>query len=145
MVRPATRILAFAVLSFGLAACGERPAGQVSEAAPAASAAPPTAAPAPTPAQPSYVGRWAVSLAACQTGGWEFRKDSVGTAGEVSCEFRKVTPKADGYAIDAQCTAQAPPELKSFTLTFAGVGPAETMTVAGGPWSGPVALVRCPP
>ena len=42
-------------------------------------------------------------------------------------------------------TTQAPPELKSFTLTFAGVGPAETMTVAGGPWGAPVALVRCPP
>lgn len=123
-----------------LAGCGE-------QRAPAASARPaePVGVAPPTAAAPDYVGRWAVSLAGCQTGGWEFRKDSLGTAGEVSCQFRKVTQRPDGYAIDAECTAQAPPELKSFTLSFAGVGPAQTMTVAGGPWSGPVALVRCPP
>lgn len=123
-----------------LAACSEEPRAPAAAPAPAAPAAVP-----PTQATPSYVGRWAVSLAACQTGGWEFKRDSVGTAGEVSCQFRKVTPAAHGYAIDAECTAQAPPELKSFTLVFSGVGLAETMTVAGGPWSGPVALVRCPP
>ena len=135
------------LVPLALAACGEQVAPAASQVAPAAPApaAPVPAPPATTPAQPSYVGRWAVSLAGCQAGAWEFRKDSVGTAGEVSCQFDKVTPTAAGYAIDAQCTAQAPPELQSFTLTFAGVGPAETMTVAGGPWSGPVALVRCPP
>ena len=125
--------------AMALAACSE----QVER--PAAAAQPPPPPPAPTATAPSYEGRWAVSLAACQDGGWEFTKDRVGTAGEVSCEFERVTPNATGYAIDAQCTAQAPSELKSFTLTFAGVGPAETMTVAGGPWSAPVALIRCPP
>lgn len=123
-----------------LAGCGE----ERGAAAPARPAEPVVVTP-PTTAAPDYVGRWAVSLAGCQTGGWEFRKDSLGTAGEVSCQFKKVTQRPDGYAIDAQCTAQAPPELKSFTLSFAGVGPAQTMTVDGGPWSGPVALVRCPP
>lgn len=139
------RALGLLLLPAALVACSE-PAAPPSQAAPAPAPAPtPPAAPAPTTAQPSYVGRWAVSLAACQAGGWEFTKDSVGTAGEVSCQFDKVTPRAGGYAIDAQCTAQAPPELRSFTLAFAGVGPAETMTVAGGPWDGPVTLVRCPP
>lgn len=126
-------------MAMALVACSE----QVER--PAAAAQPPAPPPAPTATAPSYEGRWAVSLAACQDGGWEFTKDRVGTAGEVSCEFQRVTPNATGYAIDAQCTAQAPPELKNFTLTFAGVGPAETMTVAGGPWSAPVALIRCPP
>ena len=126
-------------MAMALVACSE----QVER--PAAAAQPPAPRPEPTATAPSYEGRWAVSLAACQDGGWEFTKDRVGTAGEVSCEFQRVTPNATGYAIDAQCTAQAPPELKSFTLTFAGVGPAETMTVAGGPWSAPVALIRCPP
>lgn len=126
-------------MAMALAACSE----QVER--PAAATQPPVPPPAPTATAPSYEGRWAVSLAACQDGGWEFTKDRVGTAGEVSCEFERVTPNSNGYAIDAQCTAQAPPELKSFTLTFAGVGPAETMTVAGGPWSAPVALIRCPP
>jgi hypothetical protein len=126
-------------MAMALAACSE----QVER--PAAAAQPPAPPPAPNATAPSYEGRWAVSLAACQDGGWEFAKNRVGTAGEVSCEFERVTPNATGYAIEAQCTAQAPPELKSFTLTLAGVGPAETMTVAGGPWSAPVALVRCPP
>ena len=128
-------------MTLALAACSEQ-AERPTTVAPAAAQQPPAP---PAAAAPSYEGRWAVSLAACQDGGWEFTKDRVGTAGEVSCEFERVTPNATGYAIDAQCTAQAPPELKSFTLTFAGVGPAETMTVAGGPWSAPVALIRCPP
>lgn len=128
-------------MALALAGCSEQ-AERPATVAPAAAQQPPAP---PAAAAPSYEGRWAVSLAACQDGGWEFTKDRVGTAGEVSCEFERVTPTAAGYAIDAQCTAQAPPELKSFTLTFAGVGPAETMTVAGGPWGAPVALVRCPP
>lgn len=127
----------FAVLSLVallLFACGEP-------------SAPPNPTPSvdPTPATAPYVGRWAVSLAGCQNGAWEFAKDSVGAAGEVSCVFKKVTPGPSGYAVEAECTAQAPPELTSFTLAFSGVGPAERMTVAGGPWSGPVALIRCPP
>lgn len=129
-------------MAMAIAACSEQ-AERPATVAPAVTQ--PPAEPPPAAAAPSYEGRWAVALAACQDGGWEFTKDRVGTAGEVSCEFKRVTPTAAGYAIDAQCTAQAPPELKSFTLTFAGVGPAETMTVAGGPWSAPVALVRCPP
>lgn len=128
-------------MTLALAACSEQ-AERPTTVAPAAAQQPPAP---PAAAAPSYEGRWAVSLAACQDGGWEFTKDRVGTAGEVSCEFERVMPTAAGYAIDAQCTAQAPPELKSFTLSFAGVGPAETMTVAGGPWGAPVALVRCPP
>jgi hypothetical protein len=132
-----------AALVLTLAACSEQPAEQ---AQPAQSPPPPTAPAAPlTPQPPSYVGRWAVSLAACQNGAWEFTRDRVGTAGEVSCQFDKVTPNPSGYAIEAQCVAQAPPELQSFTLAFTGVGPAETMTITGGPWSGPITLVRCPP
>lgn len=129
------------VAALTLAACSEQPAQQAQTPPPAT--APPTAPPTPQP--PSYVGRWAVSLAACQNGAWEFAKDRVGTAGEVSCQFDKVTPNPSGYAIEAQCVAQAPPELQSFTLAFTGVGPAETMTITGGPWSGPITLVRCPP
>ena len=85
--------------AMALAACSE----QVER--PAAAAQPPPPPPAPATTAPSYEGRWAVSLAACQDGGWEFTKDRVGTAGEVSCEFERVTPNATGYAIDAQCTA----------------------------------------
>ncbi len=142
-MKPETHRWALALASAAaalVAGCSEeRPPAAPARPAASAAVTPPTAN------TPDYVGRWAVSLAGCQTGGWEFRKDSLGTAGEVSCQFKKVTQRPDGYAIDAQCAAQAPPELKSFTLSFAGVGPAQTMTVDGGPWSGPVALVRCPP
>ena len=136
VIRPLAVLAALTVV-----ACSEQPAE------PAAQAPPPSApsVPAAQPTLPSYVGRWAVSLAACQNGAWEFAKDKVGTAGEVSCQFDKVTPQASGYAIEAPCIAQAPPELQSFTLAFTGVGPAETMTITGGPWSGPINLVRCPP
>ncbi|HEY9236214.1 MULTISPECIES: hypothetical protein [Phenylobacterium] len=130
-----------------LAGCGQetRTASATPAPVPAPVPAPAPAVAPPTATRPDYVGHWAVSLAGCQAGGWDFRRDSVGTAGEVSCAFKKVTPTTEGYAIDAECTAQAPPELKSFTLVFSGVGPAETMTVAGGPWGSPVALIRCPP
>lgn len=120
------------LLLLALAACGERKEAVV--AAVAVQAAP----------HSSYVGRWAVSLAACQAGAWEFAKDRVGTAGEAACTFAKVAPTPAGYTVQAECTAQGPPTPQTFTLTFAGVGAAETMTVAGGPWRDPVALVRCP-
>ena len=92
----------------------------------------------------SFVGRRAVSLAGCQAGSWDFQRDRLATAGEVACTFAKVTPTPAGYTIQAECVAQGPSQPQSFTLTFSGVGAAETMTVAGGPWTGPIALLRCP-
>lgn len=123
---------ALLLLFLPLAACGE---GRDAVVAPAA------VKPA---AHSSYVGRWAVSLAGCQAGAWDFRKDRLATAGEVACTFAKVAPTPAGYTVQAECVAQGPRQPQSFTLTFSGVGAAETMTVAGGPWTGPIALVRCP-
>ena len=127
-----SRPVACLALLLSLAACGERQAAVVAPVA------------VKTAPHSSYVGRWAVSLAGCQADAWEFAKDRLSTAGEVACTFAKVAPTPAGYTVQAECAAQGPQTPQTFTLTFAGVGAAETMTVTGGPWSGPVALVRCP-
>lgn len=132
-----------------LAACGREAADP---GTPAVAPEPPTAAgPAPTTAvtsdvpQPApYVGRWAATAALCAHGAWMFEPGRVATAGEVSCDFTTVRPQGAGYQISAKCLSEGTAEPQVFQLALAGAGPAQSMTVTGGPWAGPTTLVRCP-
>ena len=131
-----------------LTACGEPSAPETPAPEPAAAPAPidPTPAAAPTapgepPARPRYAGRWAASEALCADGAWTFRRDSLSTAGEVSCDFEGVAVLDDGYEIAARCVAESPPRPARIHLTF---GPGEqTMIVSGGPFASPPPLIRC--
>ncbi|WP_421930972.1 hypothetical protein [Phenylobacterium sp.] len=122
-----------------LAACGRKAEGPPP---PPPIGAPPPAPPKPAPVPASYIGRWAASADLCAKGAWLFEADKVSTAGEVSCAFKSVSPTATGYSIDAMCSAEGPPEAKTFTLTFPSANP-PAMTVAGGPWGAPVTLRLC--
>jgi hypothetical protein len=131
---------AFTVLAvLSLAACGRKAEGPPP---PPPIGGPPPAPPKPLPPPASYIGRWAASAELCATGAWVFEADKVSTAGEVGCQFGSVSPTPTGYVINASCTAQAPPQAKTFTLTMLG-GTPPAMTVAGGPWSAPVTLHLC--
>jgi len=142
MTRSAACMSLLAVV-FGVAACEERGADPPVPPAVTAPSADQAPAAETAGATPRYVGRWASEPANCAAGAWTFEARRVATAGEVSCDFEKVSPTAAGYRVAAQCIAQAPPEPQTFTLTFEGPADAERMIVAGGPWSGPISLVRC--
>lgn len=124
-----------------LAACSdERPPASGQGPAPAPGATAPA-----RPAEPaSYVGRWAARPELCQAGAWTFEPGGVTTAGEVACDFQEVAPEASGWRVKATCVAQAPPQAHDFSLTLTDPAPPQSMTVTGGPWDGPVTLVRCP-
>jgi len=105
-----------------------------------------TPAPAAEPAfqPPSFVGRWAAEPKLCAAGAWVFRTDGVSTAGEVSCAFRRVEPSASGYRIQAACTHEGSQSDTEIGLSLTDPAPPQSMTVEGGPWSGPITLQRCP-
>ncbi|WP_340644113.1 hypothetical protein [Phenylobacterium sp.] len=103
---------------------------------------PPPAPPAPAPTQASFIGRWAATADLCAKGAWMFEADRLSTAGEVGCVFKTVTSVGSGYRIEALCTAQAPPEPQTFTLTMLPANP-PAMTVMGGPWRAPITLHLC--
>lgn len=135
--------MSLVAIAFGLSACDARDAAQPvprGEVAPPATRPPAVAASESTP---RYVGRWASEPANCAAGAWRFEARRLATAGEVSCDFDEVSATPGGYRISARCIAQAPPERQTFSLTFEGPPDAQRMTVAGGPWSGPISLVRC--
>ena len=130
------------------AACGREEAREL--APDGSAAAPPSAAVAPeqaqaasTPGPDVYVGRWAAQPNLCASGAWVFAADRLTTAGEVSCTFSEVERTQAGWEIAARCTAQAPAEDATITLTLTDPAPPETMTVSGGPFTS-VTLRRCP-
>jgi len=61
---------------------------------------------APEGAAARYVGRWAANEALCRDGAWRFEERHLATAGEVSCDFDRVTHVAGGYDIHARCLAE---------------------------------------
>jgi hypothetical protein len=97
--------------------------------------------PPPSETAPRYVGLWAAAAEGCSDPAWRFEEDRVTTRGEVSCEFRSVTPTDRGYDIQASCTAEAPPAPYEIQLSFAES--ARAMMIAGGPWQSGTALVFC--
>lgn len=121
--------------ALALAACGP----------PATDAAPTGEPTAPAAEAARYVGRWAARPELCRDGAWRFEARRVATAGEVTCDFDRVSPTASGYEIEARCTAEGASSPQTFTLTMTDPAAPETMTVAGGPWSGATTLALCPP
>jgi len=145
------------LLALGLlAACGrqhssadhadDRAASQpapVAVSAPKASPDVPGTALPPADAKLRYIGRWAARLDLCRAGAWRFTARRLSTAGEVSCDFDHVGPIPGGYAIDATCTAEAPPVKDHFTLRFAES--ARAMLVAGSKVLADTGLIWCGP
>lgn len=134
-------------LCLAVAGCGQEAPGPdrtATEPAPAAGPAPTTALTADVPQPAPYVGRWAATAALCADGAWMFEPGRVATAGEVSCDFTTVTPQGAGYQVSAKCLSEGAAEPQTFQLAMAGAGSARSMTVTGGPWAGPITLMRCP-
>jgi hypothetical protein len=140
------------LLAFMLAACERAapppeaaqesaPAAGVQAAGPQPAAGKPGSSLPPRSAPYRYVGRWAVSEAACQHEAWKFEERKLVTAGEVACTFDRVERTAAGYDIAATCTAEAPPAGYHLVLAFAES--ARAMLVQGGPFGGPVGLIWC--
>jgi len=103
----------------------------------------PNTLPPPSADTPRYVGLWAASADGCADPAWRFEERGVSTQGEVSCSFTNVSIVETGYAIDATCTAEAPPAPYRIQLSFAES--ARAMMITGGPWDSPPALVYCAP
>lgn len=136
---------AFAAALMGLSACGDAvpdaPLTPAPEPVPVPAAGPPEPPPA---AKPGFVGRWAASPELCEAGAWSFEEQRVSTAGEVSCEFGAVMRTPTGYDVQAQCVAEAPAQPYTFSLALEDAPTPSSMTVTGGPWGGPITLMRCP-
>jgi len=135
---------AAAAISVAMIACTEpaepepdpEAAAQIGEAEPL-----PHSLPAPSETTPRYVGLWATTAEGCPEPAWRFEANRISTRGEVSCEFQNVAMTERGYDIQAQCTAQAPPEAHTIQLSFAES--ARAMMISGGPWQSGTALVYC--
>ena len=56
-----------------------------------------------------FVGDWAANAGACETAAWKFTDTMVSTPAGSTCSFNKVEEVAEGYDIEATCTAEAPP------------------------------------
>jgi hypothetical protein len=95
---------------------------------------------APEGAPARYVGRWAANEGLCRDGAWRFEERHLATAGEVSCDFARVTHVADGYDVQAQCLAEGSRSDEVIKIRFAEASGA--MSVASKTFS-PIALIRC--
>ncbi|MGE0739866.1 MAG: hypothetical protein AB7O98_00880 [Hyphomonadaceae bacterium] len=140
------RRAAVAVVSVALIACAD-PAEPEPDPEAAAEVGPAESIgrtlPAPSEETPRYVGSWAASAEMCRQPAWLFSARELSTLGEVSCTFDDVALTNTGYAIQATCTAQAPPERSLIQLSFAES--ARAMMISGGPWGAPIGLVYCGP
>lgn len=136
-MRVAPLLISAAVLS----ACGAR-TGEPVEPGPARDAQPPPAseAPAPLTARPTFAGRWAATPQLCRDGAWMFSETGVETAGETSCLWSAIVRTETGWTVAGRCTAEGTATEAQATLTQDGP---DGLTVAGGPWDGPVELGRC--
>ncbi|MGK6355298.1 hypothetical protein ACMGDH_08715 [Sphingomonas sp. DT-207] len=96
---------------------------------------------APEGAAARYVGRWAANEKLCEDGAWRFEERHLATAGEVSCDFSRVTQVAGGYDIQAQCLAEGNRSDEVIKIRFAesaGAMLVESKTFR------PVGLIACP-
>jgi hypothetical protein len=96
---------------------------------------------APEGAAARYVGRWAANEKLCKDGAWRFEERHLATAGEVSCDFNRVTQVASGYDIQAQCLAEGNRSEELIKIRFAES--AGAMLVESKTFS-PVGLIPCP-
>ena len=94
---------------------------------------------------PRFVGRWATVTAGCgQDEVWVIKAKGLQSATDVPCTFDRVQTTSAGYVVATVCQAAGKPIPGRLTLTLSEYGAGRTMTVAGGPFSDPVALQRCP-
>lgn len=149
MRRPvwAVGLLAAAAIG-GLAACdGRSDEGRTVERAGggAAPAAADAASAAPTSAAADFVGVWAARAEDCgrnQT--WRFTPDRLAAAGGTNCAIQGAARAPQGWRLQASCTSAGVSQPSQLDLALED-GPDGGMTIAGGPFGGPVALVRCTP
>jgi hypothetical protein len=128
-------ILALVALT-AAAACHRRPLPPLGAAA--AERAPPR----PAGGTPGFVGAWALEAADCNGRAWLLTTGGMQSPSVLSCSFDKINPTDAGYTVYSLCTvgkARAPGRLV-FTLT----GQGRSLTMNGGPFAEPLALVRCP-
>lgn len=133
--------LALAWLALGLlvGACHRKPLPSIGEEA--AERAP--ARPASVAGQPRFVGRWALNQSGCEGRAWVLTTGGMQSPSVLSCSFDKVNPTDAGYTVYSTCTvgkARAPGRLV-FTLTRQGA--TRSLTMNGGPFTEPMALLRC--
>jgi hypothetical protein len=138
-----TPLLALCLL-LGLAGCNPAPefVDPDPEAAEQINGAEPLPHALPPPSQERYVGLWAAAAEGCSEPAWRFEPQRVTTRGEVACDFTNVRQTGAGYAIEATCWAEGPPQQQEIQLSFAES--ARAMMVSGGPWA-PIALTYCGP
>jgi hypothetical protein len=121
----------FPLLFLGLAACSSEPIVHKAKA--------PT--PSVSPDMPArYVGRWAAREELCAEGAWRFEAMDLSTAGEVSCDFRRVEEVPGGYDVDATCHAEGSQTDEVIKLRFAES--ANAMLVESKTFQ-PIGLIRC--
>lgn len=137
-----------AVLCLAAAACGQsgaprseaprldpRAAGQIGDVRQLQHPLPPVGD------TPRYIGAWSTTGGRCTEPAWIINAETMHTQGEVSCTFNDVNEIPGGYAIDATCTAEAPPQPYHMQFTFAEA--AQAMLITGGPWSPSPSLIHC--
>jgi hypothetical protein len=123
------------LLAAGLAACHAR------DELTYAKQAPPPPPPAQADGRPAFVGRWAAARTACGHDAWSLDGKGLVSPSVLSCSFDRVDPTDAGYTAIGICTAgkaKAPGRLV-LTLTQGS----RALTLSGGPFAEPVALVRC--
>ena len=133
-------ILLALLAAAGLCACQreEPPLGAApAERMPALSAA--TAAGPPT-----FVGRWAVSRAACNRRSWTLTGASLASPSALSCQLLKAERTSAGYTVYSTCAIGKVSQPMRLIFTLTGSGAERSLTLTGGPFTEPVALTRCP-
>lgn len=130
----------------GLAACERaEPEDRVVERGASSSAAVAAAAPPPSSAAAEFVGVWAARPEDCarnQT--WRFTPDRLAAPGGVNCAIEGAARAPQGWRLQASCNSQGVSRPSELDLATAAEAESD-MTLAGGPFGGPVALVRCTP
>jgi hypothetical protein len=130
------RFTALLLAGLPLAACSAEPAANKSAQATTTSVSP--------DGPPRYVGRWAAREELCAEGAWRFEAMDLSTAGEVSCDFRRVEEVPGGYDVDATCHAEGSQTDEVIKLRFAESAAKDNgaMLVASKTFQ-PIELIRC--
>jgi hypothetical protein len=93
---------------------------------------------------PAFVGRWATTAADCGQRPWTLSPAELVAPSGMRCNLGKLSPGSAGYGADVVCKGAGPERLGRITLTMSGQGASRGLTLAGGPFTMPVALTSCP-
>jgi hypothetical protein len=93
---------------------------------------------------PAIVGRWAATRADCTSSPWLLTATELDTPGQTRCIFAKLGASSAGYAADVVCKGPGAEQIGRVTMTLSGQGASRGLTLAGGPFTLPVALTPCP-